>query len=192
MLRYCIDTARLRAAIRTQGYPSLAAFAQARGLSRATLQSYVRGQTPLSAAFYALADALRLDPLSLLVPTKASAADPPHREILPIVQTLCRRHPRVAVALFGSRANATARPYSDWDLGITGGHEGLSAIEYLRAKQCVDDLAEDLPRKVDLIHLDAAPSWFLTETTYQPVFLGGAPESWIYFLGVLHGAQKSA
>lgn len=191
MHHYLVDPTRLRALIRVRGYPTLSAFAAAHRLSRATLQSYLRGQTPISTAFYHLAKALRVDPLTLLtLDTKSKT--PPEQEILPIATALCRQVPQLAVGLFGSRATNRARTYSDWDLGITRGATALATADFLRCKRLVDDLAEDLPRRVDLINLDAAPTWFLEGIHYPPIFLGGTETSWQYFLGVLHGTQKAA
>ena len=113
--------------------------------------------------------------------TSRSFQQPDLSEIQGVVDSLCSTHPHLAVALIGSRAKGTPKKYSDWDLGVTAGGAGLDGLQYIRLKSEVADLAEHLPRSVDLVNLDRAPSWFLENLNYRPVFLGGDSAQWENF-----------
>jgi len=189
MIRYQIDSRGLEKAIEKQGYKNLTEFVNKTSFNRMTLSHYLKGAGPLSATYYELCDFLEEDPLKLLVP--ALSESPSHsQEILPLVKKITQDDPSLAVSLFGSRASGKAKKYSDWDLGITQGHHALSTKNYLSLKNKIDDLAEDLPRFIDLINLDQAPLWFFKKITYEPIFLGGNEKNWQYFLGVLDGIRR--
>lgn len=189
MIRYQISSQALEKAIHKQGYKSLTEFAQKASFNRMTLSHYLKGKGPLSDPYYELCNFLGEDPLKLLVPA-LSETFAHQQEILPLVKAVTQDHLLLAVGLFGSRACGKAKTYSDWDLGVTQGDQALSTKDYLSLKNEIQDLADDLPRCVDVINLDQAPGWFLKNITYQPVFLGGNEKSWQYFLGVLDGIQR--
>ncbi len=191
MRRFKLSKAHLERVLQERGYSSLAAFCEQTKINRATIYHYMQGRGPLADAYYSLCDQLQVDPLSLLEEEKVSS-DVDVSEIRAIVEALCKRDCELAVGLFGSRAKGTARRFSDWDLGITRGVGGLGTREYFVLKQRVDDLSDNLARKVDVINLDAAPLWFLSGINYQPIFLLGNRNAWSYFMGVLDGIQKAA
>lgn len=192
MIQYKLDERQFAAQLRKLGFPTISQFAKRHDINRATLNNYLKGRGPLPESFYAIADALKLDPIQLLVPMESHQAIPKLEEIAPIITACSKVSPDIAVGLMGSRAVGSAQKYSDWDLGVTAGLRQLSTMEFLKIKQLVDDLAEDLPRAVDAINLDAAPEWFLKGVQYTPKFLAGNESSWAYFMGVLHGVQKAA
>lgn len=192
MFRYKLDERQLSTRLRKLGFPALSQFAKQHGINRATLNNYLNGRGPFPESFYAIADALNVDPLQLLSPITSKNDIPKLEEISPIVLACSKVSPQVAVILLGSRAAGKAQQYSDWDLGITGGTQPLTTKEFLRIRQIADDLKEDLPRDVDIINLDDAPEWFLKGIRYSPRFLAGNESSWAYFMGVLHGIQKAA
>jgi predicted nucleotidyltransferase len=111
-------------------------------------------------------------------------------EILPIANILTKEFLEIAVILLGSRARGNAKKYSDWDMGVTLGKKQLSTEEYFKIKNRVEDLSDNLPRSVDVINLDVAPSWFLRKIDYDPPLLDGQKSAYIFFLGVLHGIKK--
>jgi len=192
MTRYRLDPAKLKIAVQQAGFRHATALTAAHKINRATLNNYLKGRGPFPESYYKICDALKADPLELLSPV-ASRQDLPHLEELgPLLQAVTRRDPNLAVGLLGSRASGKAKKYSDWDLGLTRGSDSLSTKDYLRLKQIVSDLAENLPRSVDLVNLDGAPAWFLKDLDYEPIFLAGNEISWAHFLGVLHGSQKAA
>lgn len=191
MFRYGLSGDAFQRALGKLGYANSAQFARAHKINRATLNNYLQGRGPLPESFYAIADALQMDPLQLLTPTSSESDIPKLEEIAPIIKACSEVSPRIAVGLLGSRAKNIAKEYSDWDLGVTAGMCQLSTGEFLRLKQIVDDMSEDLPRAVDVLNLDAAPEWFLKGVSYMPKFLSGNESSWNYFMGVLHGVQKA-
>jgi predicted nucleotidyltransferase len=150
----------------------------------------MQGKGPISEPFYQLCEVLKIDPLDLLVRMPHQTCLPHQEELGPLIRELTEFNRKMAIGLFGSRARGDAKKYSDWDLGVTGGTTPITSHDYLQLKDRLDDLAEDLPRFVDLINLDRAPPWFLREIDYEPLFLGGDQARWQYFLGVLHGTQK--
>lgn len=192
MVHYKLDDRQLTAQLRKLGFSTISQFAKEYAINRATLNNYLNGRGPFPEAFYAIADALKTDPLQLLTPIPSEGGIPKLEEIAAIVTACGKVSPNIAVVLLGSRAAGNAKQYSDWDLGVTGGAQQLTTKEFLGIKQIVDDLREDLPRDVDVMNLDAAPQWFLKGIDYTPRFLSGSESSWAYFMGVLHGIQKAA
>ena len=189
MVRYHVDSEKLSHLIAQRGYAHLTEFARAHGFNRATMHHYFKGQGPISESYYAICDALQVDPISLLLPVAEEKIDD-LLEIMSVVKKLCASDDDIAVGLLGSRAMGRHRKYSDWDLGLTGGRRALSGLEFLRLKRTVDDEVDGLPREVDFVNLDAAPEWFLQGIDYEPVFIAGNMNAWTYFLGVLHGSKK--
>lgn len=173
-----------------KGFRSLTTFAASKGFNRMTLYHYLQGKGPFSETYYKLCEILETDPLQLLVPMVSENKVPLVGEISPLVSTLVKRLPDLAVGLFGSRVTGRAKEYSDWDLGVTRGSQGISGREYLSLKDVLEDVSEDLPRSVDLMNLDQAPLWFFRDIDYEPLFLGGNEKSWNFFLGVLRGSHR--
>ena len=192
MFRYGLSESRFRRVLHNSGYANAAQFARAHRINRATLNNHLQGRGPFPESFYAIADALQIDPLQLLAPTAAAGDIPKLEEIAPILSAVSTGFQQIAVGLLGSRARGTAKTYSDWDLGVTGGMQPLSIEDFFRLKQIVEDLADDLPRAVDVMNLDAAPEWFLRGMHYSPKFLAGNESSWSYFMGGLHGVHKAS
>lgn len=189
MTRYHIDSNKLRQIIAQRGYAHLTEFARTHGFNRATLNHYLKGQGPFSESYYAICDALSVDPVSLLMPS-ANAPTNHLDEIMPIVKKLCAYDKGIAAVLLGSRAKKTHKKYSDWDIGVTRGTKPISDMEFLKLRRIADDAADDLPREVDVVNLDAAPQWFINDIDYEPVYLAGDSNAWAYFMGVLHGTRK--
>lgn len=191
MVHYKLNERQLTTQLRKLGFPTISQFARHHDINRATLNNYLNGRGPFPEAFYLIADALKMDPLQLLIPISKNGI-PKLEEVVPIITACSKILPNIAIGLLGSRATGHAQKYSDWDFGVTGGGQPIATKEFLRIKQVVDDLAEDLPRDVDVMNLDAAPEWFLRGIHYVPRFLAGNESSWTYFMGVLHGVQKTA
>lgn len=185
--QYILNREAFEEQLRVKGYKNHLEFCKKTGIHRNTLNYYLSGHEIFPKKFYKIAEGLGVDPKELIA-QKAPQIDYLN-EIKTIIQELSQK-PGVAVVLLGSRANGRAKRYSDWDLGVTAGEKKLSGFELLRLKRSVEVLAEDLPRKVEIINLDAAPCWFLESIDYEPVFLGGDANSYHYFKGVLDGHRK--
>lgn len=192
MFRYGLSEPQFQRALSRLGYTNAAQFARAHRINRATLNNYLQGRGPLPESFYAIADALQVDPMQLLTPTASVGDIPKLEEIAHILAAIRAVSKHMAVGLLGSRARGTAKTYSDWDLGITCGMHPMPDEVFLRTRGMVDDLREDLPRGVDVVNLDAAPEWFLKGIQYTPKFLAGNESSWAYAMGVLHGIHTAA
>jgi len=146
------------------------------------------GKDIFSKKFYEIANALNEDPIDLIVSERSDIADVD--EIRLIINAISD-YKDIALVLLGSRAKGKAKKYSDWDIGVTRGSDALTGREFLKIKRLVGDLAEDLPRKVDLINLDSAPEWFLDSLDYEPLFLGGDEKTYYYFKGVIDGVKQT-
>jgi predicted nucleotidyltransferase len=173
--------------LKKNNYSSCTDFCRKNSIHKNTLYYYLSGRDVFAKKLYELARALDVDPLKLIEPVDKRVLD--SAEIKPIVEQLCLTK-KIAVCLMGSRAKGTHKQYSDWDIGITGGAEPLTGREFIRLRGQAMELADDLPRSIDLINLDAAPHWFLESIDYQPVFLKGNKNAYFYFLGVLNGIRQ--
>jgi predicted nucleotidyltransferase len=69
------------------------------------------------------------------------------RVALELAVSILKRYGAEAVYLFGSMAAGSARPDSDWDLGV----EGLPPNAFFPA---LGELMDKMRRKVDLVELD--------------------------------------
>lgn len=189
-IRYQLNQDKLRDAVKRMGFTSVAEFCLKFKINRTTLNRYYQGMGPITDSFYEICTALNEDPLQLLnrVTEATSLAD--WSEIRHIVHQVVEHYPHLAVGLIGSRARGNAKPYSDWDLAITGGALPVAPAEYFAIKELVAELAEDLPRSVDVVCLDDAPAWFIEEMDYEPRFLLGDEKNWNFFLGMKYGIQK--
>jgi len=190
-VKYILDKRVFFGRIRELGTQNASRFAREAGLHRNSLGSYLDGKSVFSSVFQRISRALDLDPLAMIVPaSETTAAVKGIDEIRPIVAALLRRSPGTAIILLGSRAKSRARPYSDWDLGLTRHPVPIGGEEYLSLRRIAGELADDLVRDVDIVNLDEAPDWFWQGLDYRPVFLDGDRESYAYLAGVLHGLQK--
>jgi predicted nucleotidyltransferase len=186
--RYQINTNLIQKELIKQGFKNLNDFLSIKKINRMTFYNYLKGQGgPIAEPYYEICRHLHVDPLWLLQPQKKAKQAAGIQEL---AEKIARKDCRFAIGLFGSRAKKTAKKYSDWDIGITKGPQGLSAHEYFSLKTFVSDLVDDWPQSVDVINLDQAPPWFLKGIDYKPIFLGGNQESWIFFEGVLYGTKR--
>lgn len=191
-MKCVIDKKKAQKRILELGYSSLANFASKAEIHRNTLQNLFRGQSVFSRAFESVSNALRMDPLDLISPRSDFRSQVKEiDEIRPVVAGLVRERRDLAVVLIGSRASRKAKRYSDWDLGIIGYPLPLSGLEYLRLKNKVEEMSENLVRSVDLVNLNQAPFWFLDGLAGDGmVFLDGNQEAFTYLKGLADGVQK--
>ena len=188
---YRIDEEVFYSKMREAGFTSRLDFARRAGIHRNTLSQYLNGREVFQDAFLRMAAELGCDPMGIVrreIDADARVGDV--SEIRPIVDHLVASDNGIAVVLLGSRASGRRRKFSDWDIGITRTDPPIDDLLYLRLRGEVGDLAEDLPRGVDLVNLDAAPTWFIEGIDYDPVFLEGDRESFAHLMGVIHGIRK--
>jgi len=190
-VKYILNKKLFKRYLLKEGYKNILDFSRKTSIHRNTIKNYLSGKSIFSSAFEEVARHLNTSPLELIEPISDSDQRVEHLdELKPIIGKIIEHDKSIAVILLGSRAKKHHKKYSDWDLGITRIPNGISDREYLKIKSFVDDLADDLPRKVDVINIDVAPSWFFEGIDYEPVFLDGNKESYIYFKGVLDGIRK--
>lgn len=190
-MRYIVDKKKFEMRLREMGYRSALDFARRSGIHRNTLLLYLKGKDVFSSSFSKICNALKIDPSETMVPVsdkriKLDAID----EIRAIIALIIKHDPNIAVLLLGSRAKGKKREHADWDIGITRGRKPIDGNEYLKLRMIVNDAAEDIPHKVDVINLDRAPAWFFEGIDYEPIFLDGDRESFSYFKGVIDGIKK--
>ncbi len=187
-VKYELNRKVFERVLRERGFNNHLDFCKKAKLHRNTLNYYLSGKDVFSKKLYDISRTLEIDPIALIAPVEDGVQDV--KEIDFIIKELSIDKD-VAVLLLGSRARGEAMRFSDWDIGITGGEKNVGEREYLRLKGRINEIADNLPRKVDLINLDFAPDWFLEEINYEPVFLGGDEKSFHYFKGVLNGIKKN-
>ena len=185
--KYVLNREKFDELLEKAGYKNYIDFCKRTGLHRNTLNYYLSERDVFSKKFYEMSAALGVDPLLLITSSKSYTEN--IEEIKSVLEALTTM-PKLAVVLLGSRAKGSYKKYSDWDLGVTRGSLPVTGREFLRMRGRVSDLADNLPRKVDLVNLDAAPEWFLLSIDYELIFLVGSFESYQYLKGVLHGIKQ--
>ncbi|MBI4366680.1 MAG: nucleotidyltransferase domain-containing protein [Deltaproteobacteria bacterium] len=190
-MKYILDQKLFFLRLREAGFKNLLEFSRKAGMHRNTLANLCAGKNVFTSAFQTIADHLGVDPNVLLKPVSTTAAPFPIEEIRPILARIIQSDPNVAIVLFGSRAGKHPTKYSDWDLGVIRFPDALSGIAFLRLKRMVEEASEDLVRRVDVVNLHQAPSWFLTNIADQIHFLDGNREAWIYLQGIMHAIQRT-
>lgn len=191
-MKYILNNSLFRRLLIGKGYANLLDFSRKTLIHRNTLNNYISGKSVFAGAFEDIAEKLDVSPLELIMPISDTSVDIDNiDELKPVIAKIVGMDKNIAVLLLGSRANRREKKYSDWDIGITRSSNQIEAKEYLRIKEAVLSAADDLPRSVDIINLDSAPVWFIKNIDYEPVFLDGKWESYLYFKGVLDGIKKA-
>jgi len=186
-MSYSLNKILLRKRLIDCGLKGISDLAKRSGVHRNTIIGYLSGKGVLPSPLVQIAEALNVSPLSLITQTTTSGTS----EIRTIASKIVKTDKNIAVVLIGSRAKGREKKYSDWDIAITGGTNPVSTKKYLRLKDLVEELSEDMPTMVDLVNLDAAPAWFYDKMDYEPVFLDGNRESFAHYKGVLYGIKKA-
>lgn len=189
-MKYVLNQGLFKKRLSEMGFTSVSEFTKKTAINRNTLLSYLAGKNVFPTTFTQIAEELKSDPLEFLLAVSESSKIQNFDEISHIIAAIAKSDKKISVLLLGSRAKGSAKKYSDWDIGITCGESPLTTEKYLHIKNMVSELSEDIPRNVDIINLDSAPSWFLKEINYNPFFLDGNNESFAHFKGVLNGIKK--
>lgn len=177
MLVHIIDPKRFEEAMRQQGFASIGALAKDLGIHRNTIHHYLSGHGVFPAMLEKLFSRLSLHPADVLIQKKQQVGNP-LSPIASLVDRLQCRFPEVAFVLFGSRARNTARPYSDWDLGVYC-RDGISHEHYRAMRSEKEDWEEQSPYMIDVTNLNLADEDFLRSASRGWIFLGGNLGSWL-------------
>lgn len=188
-----INRQRLTQLMRERGIGSIQELSRRAGIHRNTLYPLFSGErSPFAASFVALCRALGTDPLELVTESCEDLDAPIYEIAANAFRTFEAKAPGLALFLFGSRSTGKAKRFSDYDIGLTGGEERLDTEVYLRIRQHISELADNLPVKVDVVNFDAAPPSFLSDFDSPLVFLAGNQQSLLYLRGVIDGVKKAA
>jgi len=193
LMDYRLDSAGFKRLLEKNGFSSISEFADAASVHRNTLTAYLCGEKRVfPRTLCDIAASLGVDPLSLICPArKAQMSAPPLEFLKKALPGAAGQDENLVFLLLGSRAKGRGRKFSDWDIGISGGDEAVDTAYYLKLKSHIQDITEDFPFSVDVINLDCAPIWFLSDIDYKPVFLCGSEKSYYHFLGILNGLKKT-
>lgn len=171
-----LDDTRLRREIHARGYSSARQFADAIGVHRNTVGSYLSGRAAMPGALGRILEALDLTPADVLSLSRRRRRVP-GLAVADLVDRLSDQHPDLAVVLFGSRARGTAKRHSDYDLGVYCN----TLLEFARFSRLLDQVgtwnAESLST-VQLVDLSRAGEDFLDSIADDLVFLAGSCSAW--------------
>lgn len=173
---YILNPKRFEEALRQRGFKSIGALARTLGIHRNTIHYYLSGHGVFPEKLERILDQLSLDPADVLI-RKKGAADP-LAAIAPLMDRLQQQFPDAAFVLFGSRARKTARPYSDWDIGVYC-QTGLTHERYREILREKEDWVEGSSYLVDVVNLNRADRDFLESICGGWTFLGGNLGSWL-------------
>lgn len=168
-----LDKARLRKAAEPHGW-SLAQLAQHAGVSRQSLYNMF-GRAPVFNTSFAKVLRVLQVPYQTITQevTRADAlmadAPPVMRKVIVHLIDFCRRH-NAALLLFGSRLRGKSGPRADWDVAIWF-RAATPERAFRRQKDAACHAA--FPYRLDLIHLNHAPTWFRDEVDQSHVVLYG-------------------
>lgn len=175
-----LDTRKVRQAIRSHGYGSVQALADALGLHRNTVSNYLTGKTGFPEALGLLLAKLHLQPADVII------LDEPRRlvpalELADLLDQLLQAQPHAAFVLFGSRARERSKSYSDYDLGVFS-ESGLWFREYSRLLDIVAEWNEISLHEVQLVNLNQADASFLRNIAPDLLHLAGSMGAWCALL----------
>ena len=171
-----LDSTRLRREIRARGFSGVKEFADAVGVHRNTVGSYLSGKTSLPGALARILEALDLAPAEVLSLSRRRK-QVPGLLVADLIETLHQAVPEAALVLFGSRARGTAKRYSDYDIGVYQ----IDALEFALFSRLLDLVSawneESLviAQLVDLSHADVS---FLNALADDLVLLAGSHTAW--------------
>ena len=112
-----LDTTRLQQEIHAHGFASLKDFADSVGVHRNTVGNYLSGKTALPDGLARILEALDLEPSEVLS-LSVLRRHVPGLAVAGLIGSLHAAAHDAALVLFGSRAQGTAKRYSDYDIGV--------------------------------------------------------------------------
>lgn len=194
-----LNTQKLKSALESRGLNSFTELANISGIHRNTLYPYLRGEKSIySPTILQISNFLKIDPIEF--------CDSSDKSIIPEIKSIAEnlisqfsnQYPSLAIVLFGSRAKGNAKKYSDFDLGVTNGRKDITYKDFLSMKEHISNLADDLIYKVDLVNLDSAPEWFLSNLLLIDkageekgiILISGSPDTYHFLNGRIYEASK--
>ena len=175
-----LDEDRLRQEIQARGFASAKDFADAIGVHRNTIGHYLSGKAGLPSALARILAALDLAPAEVLSLSHRRRRVP-GLALGDLLDRLMAAGPDLAIVLFGSRARGTAKPFSDYDLGVFRVRP-LEFAQYSRLLDIVsgwNDESLSMVQLVDFTRVDAA---FLSAAADDLAFVAGSFSAWCELL----------
>jgi transcriptional regulator with XRE-family HTH domain len=188
-----LDNQKFRAALNRKGIKSTLELSRLSGIHRNTLAPYLNGEKSIySNTILELAQFLEIDPELLKVEDSSRAEIFIYDLAERFLKDFSSKYSELAVILFGSRVSGKAKKFSDYDLGVVGGNKLISSLDFLAMKEFISAHSDDFAWKVDLVNLDEAPTWFLSEMGEKPTrLLAGNIESYYFFKGRAYECGKT-
>jgi predicted nucleotidyltransferase len=181
-----LDETRLRQEIRARGYATTKQFADAIGIHRNTIGNYLGGNAGMPSALARILEALELTPADVLSLSR-QRRQVPGLAIADLVDRLISVEQNLAVVLFGSRARGSAKPYSDYDLGIYR----VDTLEFALFSRLLDVASawnDESLSTIQLVDFTHAGEDLLHSAADDLVFLAGSYSAWC---DLLHKAKVS-
>ena len=181
-----LDKNRLQRYLLASGIPSVLELSRRADLNKNTLLPYLQGRRGIYAEpISKIAAVLGIDPGDLCAARSSGNFFERAARFLE-----SRIGPDRCIVLFGSRSRNSAKPYSDFDLGIFSLNEKLSADRYLILKSDLEDHLDDEAYGADLQNLDQAPNWFLESIGNDLKLAAGSSAAFYKLQGVIDGLQR--
>ncbi len=171
-----LDDTRLRQEMRAHGFSTAKQFADAIGVHRNTVGSYLSGNAGMPDALGRILEALDLTPGDVLSLGR-QGRQVPGLAIADLVDRLVSVEQNLAIVLFGSRARKTAKPYSDYDLGIYRSTP-LEFALFSRLLDLVNTWNDECLSTVQLVDFTHADEDLLQRASEDLVFLAGSYSAW--------------
>lgn len=171
-----LDATRLQREIRARGFSSVKDFADSVGVHRNTVGNYLAGKTALPGALARILDALDLAPAEVLSLSRRRR-QVPGLAINDLIEALHTAVPDAALVLFGSRARAMSKRFSDYDIGVFR-REGLDFPIFSGLLNLVSTWNEESLVMAQLVDLSRAEGSFLGGMAEDLKFLAGSRAAW--------------
>lgn len=174
---YILDEHQFQTQLKKKGYRSISQLAKNLGIHRNTIHHYLSGNSVFPEKLDAIFLALDLDFKEAIVKRQKFTEDIA-APIAKVIDELHAKFPEATFILFGSRAQGTARKYSDWDLGVFC-RKGLPHEVFCKIRRKKIEFEEKSPYFIDLINLNRGDQDFLKEVSQHWIFLTGKRQDWI-------------
>ncbi len=171
-----LDTTRLQQEIHAHGFASLKDFADSVGVHRNTVGNYLSGKTALPDGLARILEALDLEPSEVLS-LSVLRRHVPGLAVAGLIGSLHAAAHDAALVLFGSRAQGTAKRYSDYDIGVFRS-EGLDFPTFSRLLDLVGEWNQESLLRAQLVDLTRADGPFLDSLAGDLQFLAGCHAAW--------------
>lgn len=192
-MNFYLNTEKLKKLANNRGL-SLTTLAEAAGVHRNSLTPYLsKSRSPYSQVVLDLANFLSIPPSELIDSENSDVLFSVANKLKILIEKEKKIFKDIAPAifLFGSRARINYKKYSDIDIGITCGSFKCPDLDFLKLKEKVDQVFEDLYLSINLVNLDSAPQDFLEEIEEDLTLFVGSEFAAGVFMGAMYGRKEN-